>query len=56
MVVGPWVMVNAVIDFSIRVTSALSAEFPYRPIPVVLVVEKLDECISRVAIGALGIG
>jgi len=43
MVVGPWVVIYAIVDFLIRVSSAFCAKLPNRPLVAMFVVEKFDE-------------
>ncbi len=51
--VWPWVVPYPAVDFGIRITGPLGAEFPYRPIGVVLVVEEIDESIGGISICSL---
>jgi len=41
--VGPWIVVDAVVDFLIRISCAFCAKFPDRPLVSMFVVEKFDE-------------
>ena len=49
-------MVDAPVDFFIRVPRALCAELPYRPVFTVFCVEEFDEGVCWVAVCAFGIG
>jgi hypothetical protein len=52
-VVGERVVVDAVVDLGVGVSGALCTELPYCPVIAVLRVEKLDERVERIAVGAL---
>lgn len=54
--VWPWVVPYSMVDFRVRVARALGAELPYCPVGAVLVVEKFDEGVRRVAVGSLWVG
>lgn len=56
MVVWPGKVPDSVVDFFIGVAGALGAELPDCPLIAVFGVEKGDELVERVAIGALWIG
>ena len=46
-------MVNAIINFGVRVARPFCSEFKDRPLIAMLVVEKLDELICGIAVGFL---
>ena len=48
--VGPWKMVYPIVDFRVRIARPFCSEFEDGPLVTVLVIEKLDELISRIAI------
>ena len=54
--IWPWVMPYSTVDFGVWVTCPFRSKLPYRPLGLVLVVEKLDECVRWVAIRSLRIG
>ena len=54
--VRPWEMLYSIVDLTVRVAGPFSAKLPYGPIGAMLIVQKLDEGISWVAVGALRIG
>jgi hypothetical protein len=53
VVVREWVVVDAVVDVRVWIAGSLGAKLPYGPVVAMLRVEKLDERVERVAIGAL---
>ena len=55
MVVRPWVMVDSVIDFRVRIARAFGAELPYRPVFSVFVVQPFDEIFGGVPVSSLWI-
>lgn len=56
MVVGPWVMMNAIVNLFIGIAGTFRAKFPDCPVFAMLVVEEFDKCICRIPVGTLGIG
>jgi hypothetical protein len=52
-VIGPRVVPYSIVYEIVRITRALSSELPYGPVLPMLGIEKLDEAIERVTIGAL---
>jgi hypothetical protein len=55
MMVGKRVVVDAIVDLRVWVARPFGAKLPYSPVFAMFGVEKLDECIERVAIRALGV-
>lgn len=51
--VRPWVMPYPAVHFGVWVARSFSTELPYSPVDVVLVSEKSDKGIGRVAVGFL---
>ena len=53
MVVRPWEVMYSIVDFRVWVSRTLSAKLEDRPVLLVLVVEKFDKFVGRVAVGFL---
>lgn len=54
--IGPWVVVNAIIHFLVRVAGTFCAELPYCPVRAMLFVKEFSQLIQRVAVGKLRVG
>jgi hypothetical protein len=54
--VGPWVVVYTTVYFGVGIASSFGAEFPYCPILGMFVIEEFNKRISRIPVGALGVG
>ena len=54
--VRPWEMLYSVVNLTIRIAGSFSAKLPYGPIGAMLIVQKLDQGVSWVAVSALRIG
>lgn len=55
MVIWPWVMAYPAIDGLVWIASSLGAKFPDGPIIAVFGIEKSDEAVEGVTVGALGV-
>ena len=53
MVVRPWIVPYSAVDLRVRVTGAFSTKLPNCPVLAMLVVEKFDQGIGRVAVSSL---
>lgn len=51
--VWPWIMPYSPVHFGVRIAGAFCTELPYCPMLSMLVVEKFDESVSRIPVGAL---
>jgi hypothetical protein len=56
VVVGKWIVVDAVVYFRVWVARPFGAELPYGPVVAMLGVEEFDERVERVAVSTLWIG
>ena len=53
MVVRPWIVPYSAIDLGVRVTCTFSTKLPNCPVLAMLVVEKFDQGVGRIAISSL---
>ncbi len=53
--IGPWVVVYAIVYFTVGIASTFGAKLPYCPILVMFLIEKFDKRICRIPIGTLRI-
>ena len=56
MVVRPWIMPYAVVNFLVWVSCTFGAEFPDGPLGAMFLIKEFDELVGRVTVGALGVG
>jgi hypothetical protein len=56
MMVRPWVVTNAIVHRLVGIPGTLGAELPDSPAIAMLGIEKGNEAIERVAVGALWVG
>jgi hypothetical protein len=55
VVVGEWVVIDAVVDFGVWIARPFGAELPYRPVVAMLGVEELYERVEGIPVCALRI-
>ena len=53
--VRPGKVFYSIVYLAVRIACTFSAEFPYRPLVAMFVVEKFDKGVGWVAVSALGI-